>query len=424
MVMEGTASQGFKYEDCLLKHYVRTQGWLPCCKDRRRKVNSGVPASKQRRLRYFTFCAVGAIDVLMLDVANVIRRSANGKFDTVVFFDKDPESVNETQKRIPGAIGFPGRFTEVVLALDPDENLNGEPDHLAAPSDAQDNYATRKQQLTLDQRRKFIREFPFDLVNLDLEEFIFKPNDPFPGKVVNALRKIFAWQRVGLQLSQTLLDGFTLMFTTQVGPPNISSAYTDMLREYLEKNLQSEPALTELLRERTGIIDLGVLQNEKFDQFFKLGLPKVLAGALLEEDWYVDPAKGITTFRFSRDSVDGPYEMLHLVMQVARQNPIRESRAPNAGPPPLVQNAYRDVARMIFANPEIEVTPSLIAGADLKPTVRSNTVPKKKVLPGGRTLMPGVPSRLLLARWDDSSSIADQSPDYSRRYQYQILTYL
>src|SRR5437762_14312234 len=93
----------FKYEDDLLKHYIRTTAWLPLCRERLTTIRAEAMRPKdQRRLRYFTFCAVGAIDVLMLDVANVIRQSSDGRFDTVFFFDRSPEYVFETQKRIPG----------------------------------------------------------------------------------------------------------------------------------------------------------------------------------------------------------------------------------------------------------------------------------------------------------------------------------
>ena len=63
----------FKYEDDLLKHYVRINGWLPLCKERHDSLQ-GRAAKLRRRLRYFTFCSVNAVDVLMLDVANIINR--------------------------------------------------------------------------------------------------------------------------------------------------------------------------------------------------------------------------------------------------------------------------------------------------------------------------------------------------------------
>jgi hypothetical protein len=378
------AGEGFAFEDCLLKHYVRTVGWLPHCKDRKQKINVGIEASKQRRLRYFTFCAIGAIDVLMLDVAKVIRQSSEKKFDTVVFFDRESDAIRETQKRIPGAIGFPGAFTEIVLAADPDANNADELDSLSAPDDQADELATRQSQLTVAQRRAFIKEFPFDIINLDLEEFAFKPNDPFPGKVINAMRKIFAWQKArlygwpGKPHKSVALDGFTLMFTTQIGPPNISAEYTEMLNDSLEKNLQNQPDLRTILGDKTGLTDIATLQAEKFADFFKLGLPKVLAGILLENDWYVDPDKGISVYEFARPSADGGYKMLHLVMDVKRQSPPLESRAPNAGIPLAVQEAYDKVTRQIFERSVVEITDEIATRTQLKPTLDQIRARRKK----------------------------------------------
>src|SRR5712692_6984553 len=183
----------FKYEDCLLKHHVRRDGWLPMCLHRLREMRSAFTPSFNRRLRYFTFCAVGAVDVLMLDLARVITRSTTGRFDTVFFFDKTPELVAETEKRIPGAVGFPGEFVDVVMASDPEE---GDPLDALAPLElADDTESTRKLQMTLSMRRKFIQSFPFDVVNLDLERYLFRPKDPLPGKLVNTMRKVFEWQK-------------------------------------------------------------------------------------------------------------------------------------------------------------------------------------------------------------------------------------
>src|SRR5436305_14769112 len=117
-----TSPGTFKYETCLLKHHVRTNVWLPMAKARLKAIRAGTTkTTAKRRLRYFTFCAVGAIDVLMLDLAQVVRRSDTGRFDTIFFFDKDQEHVAETTRRIPGAIGFVGDFVDTVLLDDPEE---------------------------------------------------------------------------------------------------------------------------------------------------------------------------------------------------------------------------------------------------------------------------------------------------------------
>jgi hypothetical protein len=380
------AAQGFAFEDCLLKHYVRVKGWLPHCTERRKKANEGVAASKHRRVRYFTFCAVGAIDVLMLDIAKVIRLSQEGKFDTVVFFDKSSDAVLETQKRIPGSIGFPGNFTEVVLANDPDANITEQPDPLASPTNQQNTDETRRAQLVHSQRQLFIKQFPFDIVNLDLEEFAFKPNDPFPGKVVNALRKVLLWQKNPLyawprqpQRSITL-DGFTLMFTTQIGPPNISTEYADMLGDCLTRNVNQKPELSQILQERMGVADVPTLKDNQFAQFFKLGLPKLLAELVLEADWYIDPDNGIKTFEFSRHSATGEYRMLHLVMDVKRQAPPLLRRAPNTGHTAAASEAYDRVVERIFQQPEIAVTDQLATAANLKPTLADIQARRKRYL--------------------------------------------
>jgi hypothetical protein len=368
------ASGLFRYEDCLRKHHIRTQCWLPLCKNRKQIVKSSkVKRVRERRVRYFTFCAAGAIDVLLLDVENVIKPSQNGWFDVVCFFDRTEEYVIETQKRIPGAVGFPGDFTKIVLLQDPEEDqVIDEIAPLASPEDKADTLEIEEAQRNLAQRRKFIQQFPFDIVNLDLEEFLFKPNDPIPGRVVNALRKVFGWQRRPLVLGgarkkviSAPLDGFSLMFTTQIGPPNLSDDYLGMLTAYLDGNIQQDAELVPLLRSRTQQDNAITLRTASFDQFFRLGMPKTLLKVLIEEDWFVDAEPGIRLFEIERLSEAGPYRILHVVMDVKRQSPPRERRAPGTEGDG-VPDAYREVVRGVFANPEVLVTEAMIDQAGLQ----------------------------------------------------------
>jgi hypothetical protein len=352
----------FKYEDCLLKHHVRLNGWLPLCKKRRQQINSG--KKHQRRLRYFTFCAVGAIDVLMLDVAKVLIKSQEKTFDTVYFFDRDATRVFETRKRIPGANGFVGDFTDTVLAedlvtLEEESKLDkNEKDPLSSAQTEKDTELLRQKQRKKSVRSDFIKSFPFDIINLDLEEFLFKPNDPMPGKVINAPRNVFSWQHRRRPLfprrEAQAIDGFSLMFTTRVGPPNLSEEYLEMLRNSLATNLDQDVKLRELLRKKTGQDDICILQNSSFDHFFKLAVPKVLANALMEKDWYIDPGAGIKLYEFDRSSESGPYKMLHLVMDVIKHHPPESMRA-SGSKSQQAQNAYRSVVRQLFSQPEIVV---------------------------------------------------------------------
>jgi hypothetical protein len=360
----------FKYEDDLLKHFIRRTAWLPLCRERLAAVRAGARRPKdQRRLRYFTFCAVGAIDVLMLDVANVIRQSSDGRFDTVFFFDRSPEYVVETQKRIPGAIGFPGDFTSVVLAEDPDEDTVIDSEAPLEPArNSQDVRETRLNQLLVSQRRDFIQNFPFDVINLDLEEFLLKPNDEFPGRVIRALRNIFKWQKRPLNIphgpSQSL-KGFSLMFTTQIGPPNLTDEYLGMLRDRLSDNLASDGELPNIMVRRAGSDDPILLQQRQFETFFKLGMPKVLASILMDADWYVDTEHGLRVYEIERAFDDGSYKMLHLVMDVKRHNPPEDRRAPGVQSAEA-QQAYRTLVRQVFSTPETVVSVDTIDEAALQ----------------------------------------------------------
>ena len=376
----------FTHENDLLKHHVRIDGWLPSCRRRLHAIReSAGRRSNPRRLRYFTFCAVGAIDVLMLDVAKVIRRSGSGRFDSVFFFDRRNEYVIETRRRIPGAIGFPGSFVDLVLRDDPEGDAvldSNAP--LLPPQEEEDVHQVRVGQLERSIRRDFISAFPFDVINLDLEEFFLVPGAQFPGKMIRALRKVFEWQRRFLttpQRNNEPLTGFSLMFTTQIGPPNLTDQYLNMLNQRLTDNVGQFPDLIDALRNRTGVGDINRLQATQFEMFFKLGVPKVLTAILKEEDWYVDSTQGIRTYEFERPWRDGTYKMLHFVIDVLRQNPPRERRAPGILSTPDAEAAYEVVVRRLIAEPEQLVTLETINQQSLQKSLDHIKARRRKYCP-------------------------------------------
>jgi hypothetical protein len=380
-----TAEGAFSFETCLLKHHVRSNVWLPLAKEQLKAVRAAAKTQKdKRRLRYFTFCAVGAIDVLMLDLAKVVRTSESGRFDTVFFFDKDAERVAETNRRIPGANGFVGNFVETVLRDDPQEATGFDPQQaLQSPQTELDESETRANQRQLAVRRRFIQSFPFDVINLDLEEHLFKDRDEFPGNLILALRKVFEWQC--RPMAQTNgkgkpIDSFTLFFTTRIGPRNLSEDYQRKLEGNLKSNLVADPELVELLRERAGSDDIPTIRGQDFDLFFKLATPKMLAATLQDADWYVEARQGIVIYEFERDSATGPYQMLHLAMHVRRQDPPFERRGPKEEPP-VAADAYRAVVRAVFSRPEEIVTVDSIDHDALKKHLSSVFARRKKYYP-------------------------------------------
>jgi hypothetical protein len=352
-------TDGFAFEECLLKHYIRKEVWLPFCRDRLRKIRAAAPRNP-RRLRYFTFCAIGALDVMLLDRERLIRRSNNDEFDTVVFFDKNEDAVIETHKRIPGAKGFPGDFAEIVLqAADGDADLN-----LRILVDEQDTREVRQRQQRKAQLGTFIEAFPFDVVNLDVEQYLFRPREKLPGVLTNAMRRMFEWQKrqgTGSNGKPFVLDEFTLMLTTQVGPVGLPEDYLSYLRDdCIQRNLTTHQELTDpFLRKSNGRTAAEFFADD-FDGAFKLAVPKSLSELALEQDWYIDDAKGIQVYQFDRPFAGGTYRMLHMGMAVKRQAPPRELRAPGQQADAALGATKKTIVK-IFAEDVIAVE-GLVAG--------------------------------------------------------------
>src|SRR5260370_17130039 len=165
------------------------------------------------------------MDVLMLDVARVLRKSSAGRFDTVVFFDLNRESVLETTQRIKGGIRLSADFFKLVNLEGPDEDAILDASPLESPPDQPDDAPVRQRQVRLAERQRFIRFFPFDVMNIDIEQLLFPVGEDIPGKVMSAFRKLFKWQTRDLarESGQPLpLTGFSLMFTTRNGPTNLT----------------------------------------------------------------------------------------------------------------------------------------------------------------------------------------------------------
>lgn len=347
--------EGFKFENCLLKHFIRREVWLPICQERFKRVQSPGPQKGRqgpRRLRYFTFCAVGALDVLMLARARILRRSSGKEFDTVYFFDRTPEQVTETQLRIPGARGFPGDFVDVTL--------NGDSQALqkSIGPDAPDTRETRKRQQLHRQFLSFQDGFPFDVMNLDVEQYLYKPREELPGKLTNTLRRLFEFQKRPLSSGEQLSE-FTLMFTTPVGPHELPPDYMDSLREgCLVDNLSRYPQLREPYLARSSGREPGKFFDEDFESAFKLAVPKSLVELARESDWHVDQSRGVAVYEFHRETADGKYCMLHMAMNIIRASPPREKRPPGR---PAVNSEIATEAVLVnlFAQAPVSVETAL-----------------------------------------------------------------
>jgi hypothetical protein len=113
--------------------------------------------------------------------------------------------------------------------------------------------------------------------------------------------------------------------------------------------------------------------------FFELGVPKVIAKALMDEDWHIDPNPGLAAFRFTRTGRPS-YEIVHFAMNVSRQSPRREDRAPGTTPP-HVMAAYKSFARVLFERPATLVNEATVAGLELRPSLDQIRGRRRKYYP-------------------------------------------
>src|SRR2546423_4463299 len=160
------------YSTDIFKHYVRSEGWLPACRQQARAIRN---RSKKFPLRYFTFCAADAIDVFMLERAGILRRSEEtGRLEGVFFCERNEEDFGRIADLIGSpAQGFQGEFERIVLFED-DADTQGRELYGDDVAEAYSDEVRRKLRCK-DAHRRLRNEFPFDIINLDLFGIMFPP---------------------------------------------------------------------------------------------------------------------------------------------------------------------------------------------------------------------------------------------------------
>jgi len=115
----------------------------------------------------------------------------------------------------------------------------GEGDFLASPEGELDTAAVREQKRDREQLRQFVDRFPFDVINLDLEEYVFKPSERLPGKLLKALRRVLIWQQRPVRIStnnQKFLDGFDDILRDAATLIPMSEPHVILIGEYIPEN--------------------------------------------------------------------------------------------------------------------------------------------------------------------------------------------
>ena len=120
-------------------------------------------------------------------------------------------------------------------------------------------------------------------MNLDVEQYLYRPKEELPGILTNAIRQIFKWQKregIGSNKRSFTLNEFTLMFTTQVGPIGLPQSYISYLRDdCIAANLSAFGELNDPFMAKSGGRSPADFFANDFDGAFKLAVPEELVGA-------------------------------------------------------------------------------------------------------------------------------------------------
>ena len=161
------------FETDTLKHYVRRCGWLTAAKDQKYAISR---RSKRIPLRYFTFCAAGAIDVFMLVREGILERSEQtGRLESVYFCEQDVNQFGIIADLIGSPEnGFRDSFEKIVLFKE-DEETEGKTLEGELEEDRRYKREVREKLRYKDEHYRLRKAFPFDIINLDVCGVMFPP---------------------------------------------------------------------------------------------------------------------------------------------------------------------------------------------------------------------------------------------------------
>jgi len=286
------------YENDLPKHYVRRYGWLEAAKQQKRAIRT-------RSMRYFTFCAAGAIDVFMLERAEILKRSATTEWlEGVYFCEKNEEDFGRIADFIGSPEqGFQGDFADIVLFED--DGLEGK----QLEDDILYSRETRKRLRVKDAHNRLRQAFPFDIINLDVCGNMFPPRKRIIERLLRSILQILKWQTD----DRFECERFTLFLTVRIDAEHTNQNAIAQLKSRVADNM-TNVKFQEAFSTRYGHNDVNELVHQNFAEFLCVAFPKfMIHHALFELGWKV--ACGPTYLynrNYSRDE-NQQYQIMHTV---------------------------------------------------------------------------------------------------------------
>lgn len=270
------------YKTDIAKHYVRRNGWLPACKNQASVIRKRL---KKVPLRYFTFCAADAIDVFMLARERIIERSPQtGRLEGVFFCERDEDDFGKIAELIGSPEqGFQGDFEKIVLFQDDADTLDKD---LYSETQQAFTEELRKKLRYKDAHARLQRQFPFDIINLDVCGVMFPPRKGVITPLLNSIIQLLKWQTESVLPTGHSSQQFTLFLTSHLDPDQTDRDAISQLSNRLSDNISSHPEFRSAFTNRYGNQAVDDLVTHKFAEFFCLSLPKfIIHHVLFDLGW-------------------------------------------------------------------------------------------------------------------------------------------
>ena len=297
------------FETDPLKHYVRRYGWLKATKQQKQAISK---RSKRIPLRYFTFCAAEAIDVFMLELEGILKRSEKtGRLEGVYFCEKDPEPFGRIADLIGSPQqGFQGAFEKIVLFQD-DKETEGK----TLEDDQPYTSEVRRKLRYKDAHRRLCEAFPFDIINLDVCGVMFPPRKGIITPLLESIIQILEWQTK----SKFLINGqecnrFTLFLTSHIDQDDTNPKVIKQLEKRVNDNISTSEDFQSAFFNQYGHNQADKLAHENFAEFFCVALPKfMIHSALYNQGWKVTSGPTYLYNRDYRREENKQYQIMHTV---------------------------------------------------------------------------------------------------------------
>lgn len=251
------------FERDLVKHYVRTYGWVPYAEKRLKTIRQ--KDKDYPGLKYFTLCGGAAIDIFQLYKAGLIVH--NGlRFPGVTFCEVKEQSFIDAKNCLSKTLGFPERFEDAIL------------------KDA-----------------KFRKTFPYDVLNLDFTGVVFPGKKPYPDTLI-ALEQIFE-----LQAGRAFTLFLTLRADQSRENPEAVKDLIGIVRDNLTQKGMYESQFNKIVTTSPE-----VLAEKEHLRFLLIAVPKLVLSYAIKDGYVGNLSEG---YFYSRIHPKGKIEITKYIFE-------------------------------------------------------------------------------------------------------------